>query len=47
MGANYTVNELAAILSFAEPGESRRFDGVSIDTRTIEAGQVFFALKVA
>ena len=45
MGANYTVNELAAILSIAEPGESRRFDGVSIDTRTIEAGQVFFALK--
>ncbi len=45
MGWAWTLDELAAAIG-AEPGEARgAFGGVSTDTRTIRAGDVFFALR--
>lgn len=45
MAWTYTVDRLAEILGAHPPGVSTRFEKVSTDTRTIEAGEVFFALK--
>lgn len=45
IGATYSVDELARILDIDPPGEPKSFEGVSIDSRTLEPGQVFFAIK--
>lgn len=41
----YTLKELAVMAGAAPPAEDATFTGVSTDTRTLEPGQVFFALR--
>ncbi|MDX9972741.1 MAG: UDP-N-acetylmuramoyl-tripeptide--D-alanyl-D-alanine ligase [FCB group bacterium] len=45
MGWKYTLTELAEAVGAAAPGVEATFDGVSIDSRTLHPGQVFFALS--
>lgn len=45
MGWTYTLAELAETIGAAAPGVDATFEGVSIDTRTLQPGQVFFALS--
>ncbi len=45
MGWNYTLDELARIIGAEPPECSRSFHAVSTDTRTLQAGEVFFALR--
>lgn len=45
MGWTYTVDELAQVIGADAPKSSASFHQVSIDTRTLEAGDVFFALS--
>ena len=45
MGWTYSIRELAGLLGAENPGATASFHGVSTDTRTIKAGDVFFALQ--
>lgn len=45
MGWTYTLGELARALGVAPPAANVSFHAVSTDTRTLEPGSVFFALK--
>jgi UDP-N-acetylmuramoyl-tripeptide--D-alanyl-D-alanine ligase len=45
MGWTYTLAELAETIGAAAPGTDASFDAVSTDTRTLQPGQVFFALS--
>ncbi len=45
MAWQYSVDELAAIVSAPAPGVSAHFSAVSTDTRTLAPGDVFFALS--
>jgi len=42
---SYTLDELAQAVGAPSPGVRKVFSAVSTDTRTLEAGQVFFALS--
>ena len=44
-GFSMTLTEIAAVLSTEYAGTPLRVTGVSIDTRTIKAGNIYFALK--
>ncbi|HPO13046.1 MAG TPA: UDP-N-acetylmuramoyl-tripeptide--D-alanyl-D-alanine ligase [Candidatus Hydrogenedentes bacterium] len=44
MNWRYTASELARIVNAPAPARDAAFSGVSTDTRTLEPGQVFFAL---
>jgi UDP-N-acetylmuramoyl-tripeptide--D-alanyl-D-alanine ligase len=46
MGWQYTLNELASIVGGTlEMGGETRFSGISKDTRTLQPGEVYFALR--
>lgn len=45
MGWTYTVNELARIAGAEAPAGDATFGAVSTDTRTLQSGEVFFALS--
>lgn len=45
MGWTYTIGELAKAVGVAAPAAKGFFHAVSTDTRTLEPGSVFFALK--
>ncbi len=45
MGWTYSLSELAAIIGAESPSCQGTFTSISTDTRTIEPGQVFFALS--
>jgi len=47
MAWRYTIDELARVLGADAPGSDAAFEAVSTDTRTLQAGQVFFALSGA
>lgn len=45
MAWEHKLSELAQVIGAAPVSEDRPFSGISTDTRTLERGQVFFALK--
>jgi UDP-N-acetylmuramoyl-tripeptide--D-alanyl-D-alanine ligase len=45
MGWTYTLRQLASVLGTSWSGEDRSFTAISTDTRTLQAGEVFFALS--
>lgn len=45
MGWTYTLGELAAAVGASAPAQEIAFSAVSTDTRTLERGAVFFALR--
>jgi len=45
MDWQYTLNELAGVIGAQSPNSDATFSAVSTDTRTINKGDVFFALK--